>query len=130
MSSKPKQRPLSPYMLGPYYRFEFQTLMSIGFRMSGVFLAMILAPLACLWMLTLGLGPEPFAAMQAFMSGWIGTAIAWLAALAVSFHLCAGIRHLVWDTGRFFSKPQIQSTGWLAIVATLAIWALTLWCAS
>ncbi len=130
MSSKSKLRPLSPYMLGPYYRFEFQTLMSIAFRLSGVFMALVLAPLGCLWMLMLVMGPESFAAMQSFMASWLGTAIGWLGALAVSFHLCAGIRHLAWDTARFLEKPQIRATGWLAVFGTLVLFALTLWVAS
>ena len=130
MSSKPKQRPLSPYMLGPYYRFEFQTLLSFSFRLTGIFMSLVLAPLACLWMLTLALGPEAFASMQAFMGSWLGKAIGWASALVLSYHLCGGIRHLLWDTGRFFDKPAIRSTGWAAVFGTLVVFVLTLWAAS
>lgn len=128
--SKPKQRPLSPYMLGPYYRFEFPTVLSLSFRMTGIFMSLILTPLACLWMLMFALGEDSFTAMQGFMGSWLGTLLGWVSALVLSYHVCAGIRHLAWDSGRFFSKEAIRSTGLIAVVATLALWATTLWVAS
>lgn len=128
--SKSKPRPMSPYLLGPYYRFEFPTVLSLSYRMTGIFMSVVLAPLACLWMLMFALGEGSFAAMQAFMGSWLGTAIAWLSALVISYHLFGGIRHLAWDSGRFLTKPQIRSTGWAVVAATLALWVATLWVAS
>jgi succinate dehydrogenase / fumarate reductase cytochrome b subunit len=117
-------------MLGPYYRFEFPTVLSFGFRLTGIFMSLVLTPLACLWMLMLGLGPETFATMQAFMGSWLGTVIGVLSALVISYHLCGGIRHLAWDTGKYLETPQIYSTGVIAVVATLLVFASTLWVAS
>ncbi len=128
--SKANQRPLSPYMLGPYYRFEFQTVLSFSFRLTGIFMSLILAPLACVWMLTLALGEDAFAGMQSFMGTWIGTAIGWVSALVISYHVVGGVRHLVWDTGLALEKPQIQSTGIIAVIVTLLLWAAALWGAS
>ena len=128
--SKPKQRPLSPYMLGPYYRFEFPTVLSLSFRMTGIFLSLILTPLACLWMLMFALDESSFIAMQAFMGSWLGTLLAWISALVISYHVCGGIRHLLWDSGRFLSKEEIRSTGVVAVIGTLTLWIATLWVAS
>jgi len=130
MNSKSKQRPQSPYMLGPYYRFEFPTVLSLSYRVTGIFMSLILTPLACLWMLMLALGENSFAAMQAFMGSWLGTAIAWASALVLSYHLFGGLRHLAWDSGRFFELDQIRTTGWIVVVCTLALWIATLWVAS
>lgn len=121
---------MSPYMLGPYYRFEFPTVLSLSFRMTGIFMSLVLTPLACLWMLMLVLGPDTFTAMQSFMGSWLGTAIGWLAALVMSYHLCGGIRHLMWDAGRNFEKPEIRSSGWVAVIGTLVLFAVTIWMAS
>jgi succinate dehydrogenase / fumarate reductase cytochrome b subunit len=121
---------MSPYMLGSYYRFEFPTVLSLSFRMTGIFMSLVLTPLACLWMLMFALGEERFAAMQAFMGSWLGVIIGWVSALVISYHLFGGIRHLLWDSGRFMSKPQIRSTGWAVVVATLVLWITTLWVAS
>jgi len=130
MSKQRKQRPTSPYMLGSAYRFEFPTVLSLSFRMTGIFFSLVLTPLACFWVLMLLGGPDLFAAMQAFMGSWLGKAIAWVSALVVSFHLFGGIRHLLWDSGRFFSKTQIYGTGYAVVIATLATWVATLWAAS
>jgi succinate dehydrogenase / fumarate reductase cytochrome b subunit len=130
MSKQPKQRPTSPYMLGSYYRFEFPTILSLSFRMTGIFFALLMTPLACLWVLMLALGPETFASMQGFMGSWAGKVIGWASALVVCYHLCAGIRHLAWDSGRFLEKPQIRSTGVVTVIATLVLWIFTLWVAS
>lgn len=129
MSKQSKQRPTSPYMLGSHYRFEFPTLLSLSFRMSGIFFALLMTPLACLWVLMLLLGPETFSAMQAFMGSLLGKAIAWISALVISYHLFAGIRHLVWDSGRLLEKPQIYSSGVVVVIATLTLWIATLWMA-
>lgn len=130
MSNQSKQRPTSPYMLGSDYRFEFSTALSLAFRMTGIFFSLILTPLACLWVLMLALGPETFASMQAFMGSWLGKLIAGLGALVISYHLFGGIRHLIWDSGRMMQKPQIRSSGYLVVAATLILWLATLWVAS
>jgi succinate dehydrogenase / fumarate reductase cytochrome b subunit len=50
-------------------------------------------------------------------------------AFAFSYHLLAGVRHLVWDTGRGLEKSQSQKSAWLvgvvSVVLTLALiaWA-------
>jgi succinate dehydrogenase / fumarate reductase cytochrome b subunit len=128
--SKANQRPLSPYMLGPYYRFEFQTVLSFSFRLTGIFMSLILTPLACVWMLALALGGDSFSGMQAFMATWVGTALGWVSALVISYHVVGGIRHLVWDMGLALEKPQIISTGIIAVIVTLALWSAALWGAS
>ena len=130
MSSKPDQRPISPYMLGPYYKFQITSFLSILSRLTGLFLAVITAPVAILWLLALVFSPEQFAAMQGFLAGWIGKLIAFVSVVSVSYHLCNGIRHLLWDTGRFFELEQIRSTGYIMLVATAALVALTYWVAS
>ncbi len=52
------------------------------------------------------------------------------AALIVSFcyHLVAGIRHLVWDTGRGLERAQSQQSAWLVVAVSLALVLLIGWC--
>ena len=61
------KRPMSPYMLGPYYKFQITSFLSITSRVTGVFLAVGAAPLAILWLLALVCGPETYAMMQDFL---------------------------------------------------------------
>jgi succinate dehydrogenase / fumarate reductase, cytochrome b subunit len=51
------------------------------------------------------------------------------AALIVSFcyHLVAGIRHLVWDTGRGLERAQSQQSAWLLVAVSLALMLLVGW---
>ncbi len=130
MSSKPHQRPISPYMLGPYYRFQITSLLSITSRLTGVYLTVVTAPLAIIWLLALVFAPDVFVAMQGFLSGWVGKLLAFGTVFSVAYHLANGVRHLAWDTGRFFSKPQIRQTGYLMLVATALITVLTYWVAA
>jgi succinate dehydrogenase / fumarate reductase cytochrome b subunit len=44
-----------------------------------------------------------------------------LTSYAFFYHLCTGIRHLVWDTGRGFSIIAINYSGWLAIVTSILL---------
>jgi succinate dehydrogenase / fumarate reductase cytochrome b subunit len=49
---------------------------------------------------------------------------------AFSYHLLAGVRHLIWDTGRGMERAQSQRSAWLIIAAALVLtlvvlfWAL------
>ena len=50
------------------------------------------------------------------------------ASFAFSYHLCNGIRHLVWDAGIGFEKQTAFRSGMVVLfgsaVLTLAIWVL------
>jgi succinate dehydrogenase / fumarate reductase cytochrome b subunit len=44
-------------------------------------------------------------------------------------HLCGGIRHLVWDSGRGFELGAIYASGWAVVaistVLTVAAWVVS-----
>jgi succinate dehydrogenase / fumarate reductase cytochrome b subunit len=41
--------------------------------------------------------------------------------VALFFHLCNGIRHLLWDAGFLLELPEIYRSGWAVVVASLAL---------
>ena len=41
--------------------------------------------------------------------------------LAYCYHLVAGIRHLVWDTGRGLERAQSRRSAWLVVIVSLAL---------
>ena len=45
--------------------------------------------------------------------------------VAFCYHLCAGMRHLIWDTGRGMERQQAYRSSWIVAVAT-AVLALVL----
>lgn len=44
----------------------------------------------------------------------------------LSFHLCTGIRHLIWDTGRGLTLPAVHFGNWLVLLVALLMTAI-LW---
>lgn len=121
------QRPLSPHL--QVYRLPLTALLSITHRMTGVFLSFGLLVLTY-WLSAAAAGPEAFKTAQGFVGSWIGLLILLGFSFALFFHLCNGIRHLFWDTGRGLSKESSASTAWLVIFAaaglTVLVWGVGL----
>lgn len=120
-----RTRPLSPFMIGPYYRPQLTSMLSITHRATGVFLSFG-AVLLVLWLLAVAAGGETYARVQHISSAWYGqlALLAWTYALF--YHLCNGIRHLVWDAGYAFDMKSVYLGGWLVVAVSIALTAL-LW---
>jgi len=116
---KAKQRPLSPFMIGPYYKPQMTSLMSIAHRASGVFLSLVAAPLLLWWIIAVSSGPEAYQVLSGFFAGWVGRALLAASLLGLFYHLFNGIRHLVWDTGRALDIRSAYSAGALVLVAAV-----------
>ena len=48
---------------------------------------------------------------------------------AFSYHLIAGIRHLIWDTGRGLEREQARRSAWLVGALSVALTLLVGYCA-
>lgn len=119
-------RPLSPNI--QHYRPQLTSMLSIAHRLSGVLLAAgAIALVLGLW--ALAAGPGSYAVARAACESPLGLALLALGTWAFFFHLCAGIRHLIWDTGRGFELATIYRSGWTAVVASVLLSAL-LWLAA
>ena len=123
---KAKQRPLSPFMIGPYYKPQMTSLMSIAHRASGVFLSLVGAPLLLWWLIALSSGPESYQALLDTFSGWLGKLALLACVLSLAYHLFNGIRHLVWDSGRALDIRSAYTAGWLVLAATVLLSAVLL----
>jgi succinate dehydrogenase / fumarate reductase cytochrome b subunit len=49
--------------------------------------------------------------------------------IAFSYHLVAGVRHLIWDTGRGLERSQARRSAWLVAAASLAVTLIIIYCA-
>lgn len=118
-----RERPLSPFMLGPYYRWQITSVMSFLHRATGVVLSLG-AFLLTVWLLTVMLGPQAHARFMACMGSIPGRIV--LAGLAFSliYHLLNGLRHLLWDMGRGLTIKGLYSGGWTVLVLTVLLTAL------
>ncbi len=122
-TGKPVRRPLSPHL--QIYRPQITSVLSITHRATGVALAIGLGLLVS-WLLAIAEGPAGFAEAQAFFASALGRLMLFGWTLALFYHFCNGIRHLVWDAGYGFDLKTATKSGWLtvgaAIVLTLAAW--------
>jgi succinate dehydrogenase / fumarate reductase cytochrome b subunit len=113
-------------MIGPYYKPQMTSLMSITHRASGVFLSIVGTPLLLWFLIAVARGPESYDAMLTCLGGWLGTLAGVASILCLSFHLLNGIRHLVWDTGRALDIKTAYTTGWLVLIGTVVLTAVLL----
>lgn len=113
-----RTRPMSPHLW--IHRWDWTMVLSITHRASGVGLAGGTALLA-LWLLAAAAGGTVFERVQWLAGSWLGIAalLGWVWALF--FHLCNGIRHLVWDTGRAFELPNAEFGAYLVIVVSTTL---------
>ncbi len=115
------KRPMSPYMLGPYYKFQITSVLSILNRLTGVFMSVVTAPLLLCWLIALASGPEAYLAVNTWLGSVLGKLVIAASVFSFSFHLFGGIRHLIWDAGWMMEMPQVNASGWLAIVGSVLL---------
>lgn len=117
------KRPLSPHL--QVYRWGLHMTLSILHRATGVALGAGTLLLAW-WLISLASGPEAFAQAQSCLASWLGRVVLLGFTWSLMLHLCNGIRHLVWDTGRGFELSTVRVTNMLvlggSVVLTLIVW--------
>lgn len=121
-------RPLSPHL--QIYRWQLTSVMSILHRAAGVGLSLG-AVLLVWWLVAAASGPAAYGVVEDFLGSWLGflLLLGWTAALF--YHLCNGIRHLVWDTVHAFDLNSTYLGGWLVVAATAVLtsiaWIAGIW---
>jgi succinate dehydrogenase / fumarate reductase cytochrome b subunit len=121
-----RERPLSPHL--QVYRLPRTALLSITHRMTGVALSGGILVLTY-WLTAATYGADAFATAQAVIGSWFGQVVLWGLLFSLYYHLCNGIRHLVWDTGAGFDLPTVHRSDVIVIGAAVALTAATLGCA-
>lgn len=115
---KTTRRPLSPHLQA--YRPQLTSVLSFAHRLTGVTLALYAVALV-LWLVAAASGPGPFAAAQRFMQSLIGQIVLFGGTFCFFLHLCGGIRHLFWDSGRGFELGAIYASGWAVVAVSTAL---------
>jgi succinate dehydrogenase / fumarate reductase cytochrome b subunit len=115
-------RPLSPHL--QIYRLPLVALMSISHRISGIALSAGTVLLA-LWLGSAAYGPDSFDMISALLASPLGLLVLFGFSLAFFYHLCNGVRHLVWDIGRGFDLATVRTSNRLVILAALLLTAAT-----
>ncbi|MCK6419246.1 MAG: succinate dehydrogenase, cytochrome b556 subunit [Alphaproteobacteria bacterium] len=115
-------RPLSPHLLR--YKPQMTSMLSILHRITGSALAVGLVFMT--WVLwAIASGPEAYAHVQAFCTSLLGFLMLFGWSFALYYHLCNGIRHLIWDTGALFEINEAKKAGYAVLVCAAALTSLT-----
>ena len=121
--STPGSRPLSPFMIGPYYRPQVTSMLSITHRATGVFLTLGALMLAW-WLYAIAGGPAAYARYDDFADSLFGRLVLLALAFSLIYHLLNGIRHLFWDVGMGLEIPRAYATGWAVLAGSIVGTAL------
>ena len=119
-------RPLSPDL--QIYRPQLTSVLSISHRITGIALS-IGTILLISWLIVAAAGPQAYSFLQGFMRSWLGLPLLFGWTFSFFFHLCNGIRHLVWDAGYGFELRTIYASGW-SVVAAASVLTAGAWLAS
>ena len=117
------ERPLSPFMFPIWYRFELNSVSSILHRFTGIGLA-VGSILLAWWLIAVAAGDELFSATHAVIASPVGIVLLFLWSVAFFYHLCNGIRHLLWDAGYGFEIRQANRSSYAVLAATALLTVL------
>lgn len=117
-------RPLSPFMLGKYYRFQLNSVTSILTRITGNAL-LLGALLVVWWLLAAASGPDYFETVDWIVTSFIGDVIMFLSLWALWYHSLAGLRHLVWDQAVALDIRTSDMLGWGVIGGSVLLTLIT-----
>ena len=115
-------RPISPHL--QIYRWQLTSVLSILHRTAGVVLSAG-AILLVWWLVAAASGPETYEGVEKFLGSWIGLLVLFGWTTALFYHLCNGIRHLVWDTGQALDLKSTYLGGWLVVGGTAVLTVVT-----
>jgi len=101
---------------------------SIFNRFTGVGLSLGLL-LLVYWLTAVAGGAPRYARAASLLSSPLAKLVYVLLIIAFCYHLVAGIRHLVWDTGRGLERAQSQRSAWLVVAVSIVLMLVTAYCA-
>jgi succinate dehydrogenase / fumarate reductase, cytochrome b subunit len=111
------QRPLSPH-LTVYRMFRYTLFTSFANRLTGLALSLGLLVLVY-WLMAVASGTISYERAIAILSLPVFKLLYAALLFTFSYHLVAGIRHLIWDTGHSLERHQSQRSAW--IVGTVSV---------
>lgn len=120
-AAKSSARPLSPHL--QVYRLPLAAWLSISHRATGIGLTLGTLLLTW-WLAAAAYGPDAYAVFSDFISSAFGLLILFGFSFALFFHLCNGIRHLLWDAGKNFSIEATKRSNTFVIAGTVVLTAL------
>ncbi|MEM6902253.1 MAG: succinate dehydrogenase, cytochrome b556 subunit [Pseudomonadota bacterium] len=124
-NAPPRARPLSPHL--QVYRLPLVAVLSITHRITGVGNSLGLLLLTA-WLIAAASGPEAYELAMGLFGSIFGRFLLFCWSLSVFYHLCNGIRHMIWDVGYGLELRDAYKSGYavmiLAVLLTGASWGI------
>ena len=117
------KRPLSPHL--QVYKLPLPALLTVLHRGTGAALG-VGTLLVTWWLASVAGGPEAFESSSAVLGSFLGSLVLFGWSWALFYHLCNGIRHLMWDVGFGYDIPTTFLTGKVVVGASFVLTVL-LW---
>ena len=110
--SAPKraERPLSPFMIGPYYRPQMTSISSIMVRITGI-ATLGTVFLLVAWLLAAATSQGAFDCVNWLLTSFVGDLLLTAATWAIWYHALGRLRHLIWDLGYFVEVKANEAMG-------------------
>lgn len=122
------KRPLSPFMIGPYYRPQITSISSILVRITAL-ASLGTVTLLVWWLLAAATSDAAFAFIDGLLTSLIGDLVLFLASWAIFYHMLGRLRHVVWDFGYCLDIKISEKLGYgmfagatvLALIAAIVL---------
>ena len=118
-------RPLSPHI--SIYRMTITMLVSIMNRITGAGMALA-AILIVWWLMAAASGADYYATVNGYLTSWLGLLILVGSLWALWFHFLGGLRHLFMDFGIGYELKTVNLTGWIVLLGSFVLTAISLIC--
>jgi succinate dehydrogenase cytochrome b subunit len=112
-------RPLSPFLM---YKWRYTMALSFLNRVTGCALSVGML-LFVYWVVSISGGADSYAAAYHWFVHPAVKALLVLFSYAFFYHLLAGVRHLVWDTGHGLERKSARLSGWIAFLGSVVLTA-------
>ncbi len=111
-------RPTSPHL--QIYRLPLTAVISISHRITGVLLSLGLIIIVFM-LYFMSSGEVGYNLMQQWTNFWLVKIVYWGFVFSLFFHLCHGLRHLLWDIGEGFAMEKLQKHAILELAASVLL---------
>jgi succinate dehydrogenase / fumarate reductase cytochrome b subunit len=106
-------RPLSPHL--SIYKPQMSSSLSIFHRATGAGLFLALSFLSWYFIITV------FYGVNCECWNKLAQLVGFCASFAFFYHICTGVRHLIWDNGWLLDKKNINFTSYIVIMIALTL---------
>ncbi|AKS45043.1 succinate dehydrogenase subunit C [Octadecabacter temperatus] len=113
-------RPLSPFMIGPYYRPQWTSMSSIFVRITGIGL-LFGAILVVWWLIAAATSEGAFAFIDGLLRGFLGDIILFFGTWALFYHMLGRLRHVIWDFGYMLEVDKSELFAQMMVVVSFLI---------